>query len=206
MSAFLRLQPIDPLMPRDLVRRAAYDLTRATLSLAAPHVAPADWRFERDSRGKPFVAGADAPRFSLTHCRLAAACAVCLTCDVGVDAEPLDRRVVPLPLALARRFFTAKEADALAQIADEDDRRRAFLRLWTLKEAVAKATGSGLAQSLQGFSFSLNDPPVIEWAEPSGEDWSFRRLDAAGCSVALALRGALAQKIDIDFQIAEPQT
>jgi 4'-phosphopantetheinyl transferase len=204
MSAFLRLQPIDPLTPRDLVRRAAYDLTRATLSLAAPHVAPADWRFERDARGKPFVAGNDAPRFSLTHCRLAAACAVCLTCDVGVDAEPLDRRLAPLPLA--RRFFTGVEAEALGQIADEDDRRRAFLRLWTLKEAVVKATGSGLAQSLQSFSFSLSDPPIIKWGEPSDEDWSFRRLDAAGCSVALALRGALAQKIDIDFQIAEPQT
>lgn len=204
MSAFLRLQPIDPATPRDLVRRAAHDLTRATLSLAAPHVAPADWRFERDARGKPFVVGNNAPRFSLTHCRLAVACAVCLTCDVGVDAEPSDRRVASLPLA--RRFFTAKEADGLAQIADEDERRRAFLRLWTLKEAVVKATGSGLAQSLQGFSFSLSDPPVIEWAEPGGEDWSFYRLDAAGCSVALALRGASVQKIDIDFQIAEPQT
>lgn len=59
---------------------------------------------------------------------------------VGVDVE----RVRPLPaLALAGRWFPPAE---LAWLADRPDSGRAvdFLRLWTAKEAVGKALGSGL--------------------------------------------------------------
>ena len=185
-------------------RAAAHALLRRTLSQARPDVAAEHWRFERDSRGKPHVApGLPPMNFSLTHCRGLAACAVAPAgLDVGVDAEPLERRVEPL--RLARRFFTPEEADALAAVADEDERRRAFLRLWTLKEATVKALGTGLAHSLQAFSFSLGDPPAVRWREPVCDSWRFQRWDVDGWSVALALRGGFAPSIDIDFQIAEP--
>ena len=45
---------------------------------------------------------------------------------------------------LARKFLTARERAAIASL-DDDARRRAFLRLWTCKEAMSKATGDGLS-------------------------------------------------------------
>ena len=45
---------------------------------------------------------------------------------------------------LARKFLTARERAAIAAL-DDDARRRAFLRLWTCKEAMSKATGEGLS-------------------------------------------------------------
>ena len=188
-------------------RPAAHALLRRTLSQIRPDVAADDWRFERDDQGKPRVAPGLPPlSFSLTHCRGLAACAVASAeMEIGVDAEPLDRRVEPL--RLARRFFASQEADALAALADDEARRGAFLRLWTLKEATVKALGTGIADSLQGFAFAADDPPRITAHAPAlGEaaDWFFWRRDWAGFSVALALRGRLAQEIDIDFQIAEP--
>lgn len=193
-------------------RAAAHELLRRTLSQARPDVSANEWRYERDVRGKPHVAPGLPPlSFSLTHCHGLAACAVApvgLDCgvddglDVGVDAEPLERFIEPLPIA--HRLFTFEESAALAAVTDEDERRRAFLRLWTLKEATVKALGTGIAHSLQSFSFSLGDPPAVCWREPVGEDWRFQRWDVGGWSVALALRGGLAPSIDIDFQIAEP--
>lgn len=188
-------------------RPAAHALLRRALSQARPDVAPDNWRFARDERGKPHVAPGLPPlSFSLTHCRgLAAVAVAAADIAVGVDAEPLTRRVEPL--RLAQRFFTVQEADALAAMDDDEARRSAFLRLWTLKEATVKALGTGIAGSLQGFAFDSCDPPRFTAFDPAlgaAEEWFFWRRDWAEFSVALALRLGLAQKIDIDFQIAEP--
>ncbi|MDT0530690.1 4'-phosphopantetheinyl transferase superfamily protein [Micromonospora sp. DSM 115977] len=59
---------------------------------------------------------------------------------VGIDVEWCR----PLPaLALAGRWFAPAEAAWLAE-RDADGRARDFLRLWTAKEAVGKALGTGL--------------------------------------------------------------
>lgn len=99
------------------------------------------------------------------------------------------------------------EAQALEALPDDDARRRGFIRLWTLKEAVVKATGSGLAQSLQGFSFSLTDPPALRIHDPglgAAADWRLQTWEVGGCALALALRGALAHEVYPDFQLVEP--
>ena len=44
---------------------------------------------------------------------------------------------------LARKFMTTRERAAMAPL-DEEARRRHFLRLWTCKEAMSKATGDAL--------------------------------------------------------------
>ncbi|MGL4495250.1 MAG: 4'-phosphopantetheinyl transferase family protein [Beijerinckiaceae bacterium] len=70
----------------------------------------------------------------------------------GVDCEADDPSLNVL--VLARDHFTPAEAHALAHLPDEQQRPM-FLRLWTAKEAVLKATGRGIADGLCWPDFSL---------------------------------------------------
>jgi 4'-phosphopantetheinyl transferase len=54
---------------------------------------------------------------------------------------------------LAHRYFSAAEAKAVDEAGL--GRRRAFLRLWSLKEAALKFIGEGLPFGLDAFEFSL---------------------------------------------------
>ena len=51
-----------------------------------------------------------------------------------------------ITLGLARKFLTSREQAAIASL-DDDAHRRAFLRLWTCKEAMSKATGAGAVRT-----------------------------------------------------------
>ncbi|MBZ0221909.1 MAG: 4'-phosphopantetheinyl transferase superfamily protein [Dokdonella sp.] len=107
----------------------------------------------RDAHGKPHLRGAGDLGFNLSHCGGDLVIALARGQALGVDIESLQRR--PASLHLAQRFFTPSEADALAALT-EARRAEAFLRLWTHKEAVLKATGMGLSFGLARLEFSLD--------------------------------------------------
>ena len=86
--------------------------------------------------------------------------------DVGVDVEWIDRDVNRADIA--SRFFAPQEAAHLMAL-DEETRRGRFFELWTLKEALVKALGIGMAASLHQLAFTvsatgihLEAPPEIE--------------------------------------------
>jgi len=60
---------------------------------------------------------------------------------IGVDVERRDRSLAAD--RLARKFLSPQE-QALLRGLDADRRRLRFLRTWTCKEAMSKATGDGL--------------------------------------------------------------
>jgi 4'-phosphopantetheinyl transferase len=94
-----------------------------------------------DPAGLPGPTGfAGGLQVSLSHSRGLAAAAVTAIGPVGVDLEPV--RPVEA-LVLARRWFPAREAAWLARVPS-GQRDAAFLALWTQKEAIAKALGTGL--------------------------------------------------------------
>jgi 4'-phosphopantetheinyl transferase len=68
---------------------------------------------------------------------------------VGIDVERL--RVITNSVALAKRFFSPKEADALAAMP-VDEQNIHFLYHWTAKEAALKAIGKGIVYGLNTFS------------------------------------------------------
>ena len=107
----------------------------------------------------------------------------------GIDLERFRQRANAL--AIARRFFTAEEADELETLATAA-RSAAFLELWTAREAVLKALGRGLAFGLDRLSFR-RDPGGLVLQRLEGEnpaDWQLHRLDAGGDAfAALAWRG-----------------
>lgn len=106
--------------------------------------APASVHIARGPAGKPRLDPAShaAPwRFNLAHAGdwIAAACA--WNREVGVDLEPR-RRDRPF-LALARRYLGPDAAAALEALP-ETKRAGLFYDLWTRREALAKALGTGV--------------------------------------------------------------
>jgi 4'-phosphopantetheinyl transferase len=112
---------------------------------------------------------------NLTHTQGLAAHAWSLQASVGIDAEWLDHSADNS--RVTRTFLAPSEQAAVAQ-GREDERRSLFLRFWTLKEAVAKALGQGLALPFAGIVFSLE--PLALRALPQGcgllDEWQIAEL------------------------------
>lgn len=84
--------------------------------------------------GKPYLPAFPQFHFSLCHADGFAVCAVD-SVPVGVDLEP----VRPLRQNIAARYFPPAEQAMVLH------RPEAFFELWVIREALAKATGLGLA-------------------------------------------------------------
>jgi 4'-phosphopantetheinyl transferase len=111
-------------------------------------LAPAELRFGRGEFGKPFLAGTPAcVRFNSSSSAGWVLVVVSAERELGVDVERADQRfLAPEELShLARRVLTSEEQAALARLPGEQ-RPCAFLRLWTRKEALLKALGTGLSR------------------------------------------------------------
>jgi len=110
-------------------------------ALAARPDAP----LRRGEHGRPDWAGG--PSFSVAYTGTLALIAIADDDDgaaVGVDVEGgLPGGGEPLALAAAAGFH-ARERAAIASAATAAERDARFLRLWTLKEALAKAAGGGI--------------------------------------------------------------
>lgn len=124
-------------------------------------------RFRRAANGRLQLAGDSGWQISLSHAQDCVA-VMAAPAGCGVDLE----RPRPVPaLALARRFFAADEAAWLATLPPPQH-EAAFLRLWTLKEAAAKALGQGLAHNLARLAFTLQGPlPRTAGTGPALQLW-----------------------------------
>lgn len=154
------------------------------------NMAPADLRFGRDARGKPFLEGGTSLAFNLSHTGDIAALAVAAHGDLGIDIE----LVRPLREPVAERFFSVAENQVLNAHA-EDHREAAFYRCWTRKEAFIKAMGTGLSTPLESFdvAFALGEPPRLLRVEGAPEEpanwvfWHFApRPDCMGAAAVRA--------------------
>lgn len=130
-------------------------LARTALSRYRPR-SPEEWRFVRNSHGKPSLDPETEPvplQFSLSHTTGLSVFAVTRTADIGVDVEMVNRPVEALKLS--RRFFSPGEAAHLRKMAPE--RLSHFFYYWTLKESFLKALGRGLSLPLDSFAFHLSE-------------------------------------------------
>jgi 4'-phosphopantetheinyl transferase len=135
---------------------AAHYLARTTL---AEHLAraPRAIAFRRGEGGRPELADPDAElSFNISHTRGLVACAVARGAVVGVDAEPI--RHLPDVASLAARVMTRAERERLTALP-AGRRSEAFLRVWTAKEAYAKATGKGLSLPLPSVAIDAEQAP-----------------------------------------------
>lgn len=129
-------------------------LCRAALrSLLCAHLGcqNAELSFGAADGGKPFALVDGRPvdvGFNVSHSGRHGLIALAPSVRVGVDVE---ERVPRRDLSrLIEAVFGPDEQADLAAVAG-DDRTRLFFRLWTLKEAVAKALGTGLSFDVSRF-------------------------------------------------------
>ena len=103
-------------------------------------------------RGKPYFA-ASPWHFSISHTKRYVFCALSLK-PIGIDGEELDRKIRP---ELAEKILSPVERQ---QYDAAEDKRKALLTFWVLKEAEAKYTGEGLKGYPNHTEFTLTDPRV----------------------------------------------
>ena len=109
---------------------------------------------------------------------------------VGIDVEPI--RDVPNAGDLVTRFFATDEQRQYKLLPPEL-KRDGFLRGWTCKEAVLKATGAGI-RAIDACTVCLDPtkpPRVIQYTgRPVGESWGLGILrPAVGMTAAVAVEG-----------------
>ena len=105
----------------------------------------------RQPRGKPFaiVKGAAHPvAFNVSHSGQHGLVALAQGGSLGVDVEERRQRIHRE--GIAARMFAPEERDVLSRLPEER-RLSTFYRFWTLREAVGKALGCGLAWAPAAF-------------------------------------------------------
>lgn len=138
--------------------------------------APESLKFEVTELGKPYLVGGAGLSFNLSHSGELAAVALAVEREVGIDVE--HGRTLHAEEGVARRVLTPDELDRYLAL-DGDERRRFLLWVWARKEALVKASGQGVRESLTTLSC------VPGRADP----WSVVDLDVPGYAAAVAAAG-----------------
>jgi 4'-phosphopantetheinyl transferase len=153
---------------------------------------PALLAFALGPHGKPELDPPSSLNFNLSHSGDTIVIALTERVELGVDVEELGRDT-PTE-RLARRFFTQAEARAV-ETAVEANRDRVFFHCWTAKEAVLKATGSGLTVPVREVEVDPNPdaPPrllALGGDVTEAERWTLLRHEVPGRWIAtVAFRG-----------------
>ncbi len=126
----------------DRVRWIAARAALRSILSTATGMSPREILLEPNSFGKPLLAPPfQGIHFNLSHCRDIALIALTSDGAVGIDIEPLDRAG-----ELATCESTFCHPLEIERLPDDDEvRNRHLLDLWTAKEALLKAIGTGLS-------------------------------------------------------------
>lgn len=149
---------------------------------------PAELRFAYSNHGKPSLASppACALAFNLSDTEGMVVFAFARQRRLGIDVEKV-RRDFEVE-AIAERFFSLAELDALRGIPEEH-RHAAFFCCWTRKEAFIKALGEGLSHPLHRFDVTVSpaEPAALLGTRPDPSEagrWVMRDVPVTPGHVA----------------------
>jgi 4'-phosphopantetheinyl transferase len=180
--------------PRDGQRFAAAHGQMRMILAGYLGMEPAAIQFSQNEYRKPGLAGANNLLFNLSHSQSLALLAVSSRNPVGIDIEAVHLDIDRTNIS--RRFFSPREASALAALPAHDQ-VRAFFACWTRKEAYIKGRGLGLSLPLDAFEVSISpdeQPCLIVPGpgQPPDEKWSLYDIDPGpGYAAALAVAGRI---------------
>lgn len=158
-------------------------------------IAPTDLVFDADRFEKPYLVKAPPLQFNLSHSGDLLAVAVSRDARVGVDVERF--RSMQDMFRMLRMIASPGEQHTFAMLP-ETERMRAFFSLWTRKEAVVKALGTGLSRSLQQIEVPLAQdiPPTLLAID--GDPWSLFSFEVMeGYAGALVVSGDLCSIVPV---------
>jgi phosphopantetheinyl transferase len=136
------------------------------------------WAIEIDGRGKPVACGASVRHISIAHTGGIVAAAASTIGPIGIDVEYCDPDRELNRLALAA--YGPEECQAVARQGVS-----AFYRIWTLREAISKATGDGMAlvtDRIDRVPIGMMDGSLVA----VGDEWLFAH-DVIAQEFSLAL-------------------
>lgn len=163
--------------PADITKKPESQLAREILRFTAVKLtgrARVEWDFASDADGRPLLVHRPSetppPNVSLSHSGLWAACAISCTTPVGIDVE--QHRSTRNFAAIAETGFGPEERRRIL-----NGGMPAFYRIWTIREAVAKATGRGMAQVTNGVDYAAEGPETGSWlSKADGRQWQLTHL------------------------------
>lgn len=152
---------VEPTLPQLRFARRFYLRTLLGSYLGLPGK---DVSLVRGERGKPVLDASrhgEAMHFSLAKSGRRIIVGIAGAAEVGVDLEVEDRKPRKV-VDLSRRFFSSEEAASIAQLP-QAEQPAAFMRTWACKEAVAKASGHGIANRFCRFvvAAGADAPPSV---------------------------------------------
>jgi 4'-phosphopantetheinyl transferase len=179
--------------PRDQHRfRAAHCSVRRILGRYLER-SPGSLVFESSEAGKPFLKASDRSRrmsFNLAHSGRYGLLAVGIDREIGVDIE-MERPLDDLA-GMARQIMSAGEWQSFQSIPP-DSAQDVFFGLWTRKEALLKAIGTGLLTDPRDLDLGLANGTTA-LMEFRGAAWSVAPLTiCAPVKAAIAVEGAPAR-------------
>ncbi len=179
----------DRRLRRQMQRSGANLLLRDLLARDAGYPA-SDWRLVENSDGKPILVTADGSNaidVSLSHSGSLAAAAITDLGLIGVDIEY--REPTRSICEIAAYAFGPQERRAVRSGGLRD-----FYRIWTLREALAKACGIGFSMLVDGHDYFAAAPTESNWDNVmDGQRWLFCAGELPGdyaIAVAIAPKGS----------------
>jgi 4'-phosphopantetheinyl transferase len=168
-------------------------ITRAVLRTLLAHYtgqSPVGLRFESNSAGKPALEGVQSLHFSVSHCSDLALIAVARV-RIGIDVEHV--RPGNFWQKVIGQCLSPREC-AYLEALPAKSRTQALYRLWTRKEAVLKAVGTGLLYPPHQVCVlpENKEPSVVSLL---GSNWFVRQVPAPGRYAAAAAIEAPAFKV-----------
>jgi 4'-phosphopantetheinyl transferase len=172
------------------VRRRQALVARALLRsvLARQTGCPAEtWRLDRDPNGKPVAHtdGREPIEIAISHSHQLVTCAITDMGPIGIDVEYCvpDRSFA----GIAMTAFGEREHHAVSTGGLET-----FYKIWSLREALAKASGVGFPLQCSRNDLFAGAPDEGTWSRPVGrERWTFGYKTIGGAySFGVALRSA----------------
>ncbi len=174
---------------------ASHAMLRKALG-ACLQESPADLKISTDTKGRPYLLDHPDIDFNLSHTNGLSVAAICHDI-IGVDVERLRDNIDAK--AVSRKVLSARERESIRSGVPAS--KTPFFDYWTIKEAYAKAVGTGLRIDFSTIDVSLGEALSVnlEGVLDDQKHWTFQLYRWLDYRLAVAVRRTGSKPLAIRF-------